>query len=162
MCSMKQVSLGGSLGLCLSNSLGAMGFGFLDGAVEWGQEAEDPHCQGVSEGEDLSIHEMEWQMDIEMFLDEYLHWEVGGFHHPQSFRRCFSKWLIWGERRQNAWSTEAVSMASHIWTCRQTSLPSRQWGPRPPGKKLETYTIRCINSRGYQGPHPVGQNRSRN
>ena len=30
------------------------------------------------------------------------------------------------------------------------------------GKKLGTYTTRCINSEGYQGPHPVGQNAWRN
>ena len=27
----------------------------------------------------LSIREMEWCMDAEMFLDEYPHWEVGGY-----------------------------------------------------------------------------------
>ena len=39
--------------------------------------------------EDLSIHDMEWQMDIEMFLDEYLHWEVEGLHHPLILQEMF-------------------------------------------------------------------------
>ena len=34
--------------------------------------------------EDLSIHKMEWQVDTEMFLDEYLHWEVGFASLPDS------------------------------------------------------------------------------
>ena len=28
-------------------------------------------------------------MDIEMFLDEYLHWEVGGLHHPLILQEMF-------------------------------------------------------------------------
>ena len=45
---------------------------------------------------------------------------------------------------------------------RWMSLTSDQWDPRLAGKNSETYTIKCINSGGYQGPHPVGQSRWRN
>ena len=39
--------------------------------------------------EDLSIHEMEWQMDIEIFLDEYPCWEVEGLHCPIILQEMF-------------------------------------------------------------------------
>ena len=42
---MKQVSLGGPLGLCLPNGLGAKGFGFLDGVGAGGLSFLDG-CRG--------------------------------------------------------------------------------------------------------------------
>ena len=41
--------------------------------------------------EDLSICKMEQQMDIEMFLDEYPHWEAGGLHHLLILQEMFLK-----------------------------------------------------------------------
>ena len=37
----------------------------------------------------LSIREMEWHMDAEMFLDEYPHWEVRGLHCPLILQEMF-------------------------------------------------------------------------
>ena len=39
--------------------------------------------------EGLSIREMEWHMDTEMFLDEYPHWEVEGLHSPLVLQEMF-------------------------------------------------------------------------
>ena len=39
--------------------------------------------------EGLSICKMEHQMDAEMFLDEYWHWEVGEFHYPLILQEMF-------------------------------------------------------------------------
>ena len=39
-------------------------------------------------------------------------------------------------------------MASYIWTCRQMSLLSRQWGSRPAGKRSGTYTTKCTRLPG--------------
>ena len=67
-----------------------------------------------------------------------------------------------GRKRQNEWSAGAADMAFWSWTHRQTSPLSNQWDSGLAGKNSETYTIRCINSGGYQGHHLVGRSRWRN
>ena len=39
--------------------------------------------------ESLSISEMEHHMDIDMFLDGYIRWEVGSLHHPIILHEMF-------------------------------------------------------------------------
>ena len=39
--------------------------------------------------EGLSIREMEWHMDVKMFLDKYPHWEAEGLHCPLILQEMF-------------------------------------------------------------------------
>ena len=49
----------------------------------------------------LSIREMEWHMDANMFLDEYPHWEAGGLHCLLIPQKSSSKPLTQDGKRQN-------------------------------------------------------------
>ena len=64
---------------------------------KWGKSLTAKERVG---NEGLSIWEMEHCMEVEMFLDEYLHWEAEGLHHPLILQ-MFSKPPTLGEGRQS-------------------------------------------------------------
>ena len=72
--------------------------------------------------------------------------------------RCFSTPQSKGRKRQRVWSTEAADSNCWSWTQRQTYLPSSWWSPRLVERRLSPFSMRCINSGGYQGLHPESQN----
>ena len=53
-------------------------------------------------GEGLTIWYMEHHMDIDMFLDEYLHWETEGLHCPLILQEMFLQAAHMG-RREAEW-----------------------------------------------------------
>ena len=81
-----------------------------------------------------------------------------GLTAPSSCTVCSYMPLGRDGKKWNAWSTDSDDMAFHIWTCRQMSLPSRQWGPGPAGKKAGACITKYTSSIDYQGPHHMGQN----
>ena len=51
--------------------------------------------------EGLSIREMEHHMDVNMFLDRYVRWEVGCPHHSVILHEMFLHAVDRGRKRQN-------------------------------------------------------------
>ena len=73
-------------------------------------------------------------------------WE--GYTAPWFCRRCSSRLLMQEEERWKEWSAKAASTAFCIWTCKKTSLPSNQLGPKLAEKRSGICIIKFTNWEG--------------
>ena len=93
----------------------------------------------------LSIREMEWHMDGDMFLDEYPHWEAGRLHCNLILQEMFL------QAAHSGWKEAEQMICQGCWhghphlDSQWTSPPSNWWGTRPLKKKSGTFITRFIN-----------------
>ena len=65
----------------------------------WDKHNKSLTAKDWASAEGLSVREMECHMNVEMFLDGYVGWEVGSPHHPPT--RCSNMPWSKGRKRQN-------------------------------------------------------------